>query len=105
MPPELFCRSTVLGAGHEPFGGKRQEGLEEAGFAEGVPVSVDRPWPGACPTWGFGLEARLSESECDHTLRFTREWLQTASSGETKGAIDALRNRGGYCDCEVFHNV
>jgi hypothetical protein len=54
---------------------------------------------------GSHLEARLLENRCDHTLRFTQEWLQTHNREKTKGAIEALRNHGGYCDCEVLNNV
>jgi hypothetical protein len=54
---------------------------------------------------GNHLRARLSEQGCDHTFRFTQEWLQASNVGKTKGVMDALRNRGAYCDCEVLNNV
>jgi Protein of unknown function (DUF2695) len=41
---------------------------------------------------------------CDHTLRRTREFLQSRSLPED--AIAAwLGEYGGYCDCEVAANV
>ena len=54
---------------------------------------------------GNHLSVKLPENGCDHTLRFTLGWLQEASFGKTKGVIEALRNRGGFCDCEVLKNV
>jgi hypothetical protein len=54
---------------------------------------------------GNHLCARLSEQGCDHTLRLTQEWLGERGVAKVKGVIDALRNQGGYCDCEVLYNV
>lgn len=54
---------------------------------------------------GSYLQSRLTEKGCDHTLRHTQEWLQNIGTGNKKGVIDALRNQGGYCDCEVLNNV
>jgi hypothetical protein len=54
---------------------------------------------------GEHLQARLSDNECDHTLRFTQEWLEAYNRGKTKIVMEALRNQGGYCDCEVLNNV
>jgi hypothetical protein len=54
---------------------------------------------------GTNLSVKLAENGCDHTLRFTLEWLEGTSRRGTKGFIEALRNRGGFCDCEVLNNV
>lgn len=54
---------------------------------------------------GDHLRGQLSEAGCDHTLRFTQEWLKRAVKGALKRHIDAIRNRGGFCDCEVLCNV
>lgn len=50
------------------------------------------------------LEQRLSESACDDTLRFTREYIRQSvmREGET---IRWLEQQGGFCDCEVLNNV
>lgn len=45
------------------------------------------------------LEERLSEEECDHSLRFTEDFLATSAEGEE--ALSWLLERGGVCDCEV----
>ncbi|WP_397534589.1 DUF2695 domain-containing protein [Roseateles sp.] len=48
--------------------------------------------------------ARVGDSGCDHTLRFTERWIgehgQSASS-----VLDWLKGQGGLCDCEVVANV
>ena len=50
------------------------------------------------------LQRELAESGCDNTLRIASNWL-----GERNHDIAAvstwLRERGGYCDCEVLLNV
>ncbi len=50
------------------------------------------------------LHQRLSEEGCDHTLRLTRAWAEQEARDWTALA-DALREAGGYCDCEVLANV
>jgi hypothetical protein len=54
---------------------------------------------------GKYLSVKLAGHACDHTLRFTLEWLHEADHRKSKGVIEALRNRGGFCDCEVLNNV
>jgi len=54
---------------------------------------------------GNHLQARVSENGCDHTLRFTQEWLKAENVAKSKAVMDDLRNQGGYCDCEVLKNV
>jgi hypothetical protein len=51
------------------------------------------------------LDAELERAGCDHTLRDTRKWLAEMGIKNTGRVLDALRNRGGYCDCEVLANV
>lgn len=50
------------------------------------------------------VDARVGSSGCDHTLRFTEQWIgehrQSASS-----VIDWLKGQGGSCDCEVLANA
>ncbi|WP_369076310.1 DUF2695 domain-containing protein [Escherichia coli] len=43
---------------------------------------------------------------CDHTLLYTKEWLDTHISVSKKAkVVKALQNQGGFCDCEVLMNV
>ncbi|KAF1699784.1 DUF2695 domain-containing protein [Pseudoxanthomonas suwonensis] len=49
------------------------------------------------------LEDALADG-CDHSLRFTRQFL--ASRGiEPDRVLPWLEEHGGYCDCEVLANV
>jgi hypothetical protein len=54
---------------------------------------------------GRYLEGRLVESPCDHTLRHTEKWLREQNIGHIGKVLNAIRNQGGYCDCEVALNV
>lgn len=61
--------------------------------------------PAQLQALGDHLNQKLLEEGCDHTLRCTQEWLKALSIAKPKSVMDALRNRGGYCDCEVLNNV
>ena len=51
------------------------------------------------------VSIRLEKSGCDHTLRFTRLWLENTLPPEVcAAAIEEIQNMGGYCDCEVLLN-
>ncbi len=49
------------------------------------------------------LDSALA-SGCDHSLRFTHQFLQARSLPEAS-IISWLGEYGGYCDCEVLGNV
>src|SRR5438046_1738739 len=42
--------------------------------------------------------------DCDHTLRETIEFLQKRGL-DVEQVVAWLREYGGFCDCEVIHNV
>lgn len=50
------------------------------------------------------IDDRLSSSECDHTLRFAKEFLQTNGLSQ-EPIIDWLEEAGGHCDCEAIANA
>ncbi len=51
------------------------------------------------------LEEQLDNSCCDHTLRYTEQWLKDNISQEMiESAIAEITDMGGYCDCEVLLN-
>jgi len=50
------------------------------------------------------LDAQLSDAECDHSLRLTRQFMQLKGINESR-VIPWLEKNGGYCDCEVIANV
>jgi hypothetical protein len=55
---------------------------------------------------GDYLRPRLRENGCDHTFRFTEEWLESSAYKERVSyVLDELRNQGACCDCEVLRNV
>jgi len=41
---------------------------------------------------------------CDHSLTFTREFLEKQSV-DVESVLAWIINEGGGCDCEVFYNV
>ncbi len=54
---------------------------------------------------GGHLGQVLAVQGCDHTSRYTREWLARWSPDKQDQKLKALRHWGGYCDCEVLGNA
>ncbi|MCI8692201.1 MAG: DUF2695 domain-containing protein [Lachnospiraceae bacterium] len=51
------------------------------------------------------LEAQLEHTPCNHTLRYTEQWLKDNLPREKVcGVIAEIKEMGGYCDCEVLMN-
>lgn len=50
------------------------------------------------------LDEQLEEEDCDHTLRYTQQWLQQQAHPQMAAVIAELQEMGGYCDCEVLAN-
>ncbi|MFI5113658.1 MAG: DUF2695 domain-containing protein [Terriglobales bacterium] len=50
------------------------------------------------------VDKKLSESECDNTLRHTIVFLD-AQPVEQEAVLQWLEEAGGYCDCEVIANA
>ncbi|WP_394555643.1 DUF2695 domain-containing protein (plasmid) [Priestia aryabhattai] len=52
------------------------------------------------------LQERLELRLCDHTLIYTKEWIDISTLHRKKSHIvKAIQNQGGFCDCEVLMNV
>lgn len=51
------------------------------------------------------MDKMNSPGDCDHTLRRTKQFLEGVKNCDVPGAIGWLRERGGYCDCEVLLNT
>ena len=49
------------------------------------------------------IDAGIASTGCDHSLRFTREWLSRAGHDIEK-VVAWLEENGGFCDCEVAAN-
>jgi hypothetical protein len=54
---------------------------------------------------GRHLERALASQPCDHTQTRTKERLGSHTKSNVEMTLKALRNRGGYCDCEVLLNA
>jgi hypothetical protein len=53
----------------------------------------------------FGPGPNLGSVTCDHTLRFTIEWMKEQSVKDIRANIEKIVDLGGHCDCEVLLNV
>ncbi len=42
---------------------------------------------------------------CDHTLRYTIEWMKMRQIQDIRANIEKIVDLGGHCDCEVLLNV
>lgn len=49
------------------------------------------------------LEPLLEQEECDHSQRWTEQWLR--ENDHPTRILQAMQSRGGHCDCEVLSNV
>ena len=48
---------------------------------------------------------KLDETECDHSSRYTQEWLDiNIPENEHEKVLLEIEDMGGYCDCEVLMN-
>lgn len=51
------------------------------------------------------VDEQVGEHDCDHTLRFTKQWLDENIPPEQHAAVlEELASMGGNCDCEVMYN-
>ncbi len=50
------------------------------------------------------VEARVEDSGCDHTLRFTEQWIGEHGQAPSP-ALEWLKSHGGFCDCEFVANA
>lgn len=50
------------------------------------------------------LDNKLGNESCEHTLRFTEEYLNDKGL-YSEDVIEFLEENGGYCDCEILANV
>lgn len=51
------------------------------------------------------MEIRLQDEGCNHSHRFTQEWLDgNIDFMKHDAVLNELEDMGGYCDCEVLLN-
>jgi hypothetical protein len=51
------------------------------------------------------LDKQLSKNDCDHSLKFSINFLESLKLGNTQEIAEWLKHNEGYCDCEVLANV
>jgi len=54
---------------------------------------------------GGYLDGTLTSAPCNHTLRHAQAWLAQLGLAGADQIIQEIKDRGGYCDCEVLSNV
>ncbi len=54
---------------------------------------------------GGYLDRTLTSSPCNHILCHTRAWLAQSGLAGADQIMQAIKDRGGHCDCEVLANV
>lgn len=53
----------------------------------------------------YFVEAQLDKYNCDHTRKYTEQWLnKNLPSEKIPDVLDEMKDMGGYCDCEVIMN-
>lgn len=50
------------------------------------------------------IDTTLESHGCDHTLKYTKKFLEN-NNLPLKKIIEWLEENGGYCDCEVLANI
>ncbi|WP_310344749.1 DUF2695 domain-containing protein [Pelomonas aquatica] len=50
------------------------------------------------------VEARVEQSGCDHTMRFTEQWIEEHEQAPSS-VLEWLKGHGGFCDCEFVANA
>ena len=53
----------------------------------------------------LGPGPNLGSVVCDHTLRYTADWMKEHQIQDIQANIRKIMDLGGYCDCEVLFNV
>ncbi|WP_336769779.1 DUF2695 domain-containing protein [Bacillus bombysepticus] len=57
-------------------------------------------------TLGAFLDEMINSKGCDHSHKYTKSWLENnVPKSKISKIIKAMRNQGGFCDCEVLLNV
>jgi DNA polymerase I-like protein with 3'-5' exonuclease and polymerase domains len=72
---------------------------EKEDFVSSLPIAADHFF-----SLFNVLNEKLEDEPCDHTLRFTEQYLNRHQL-PLHSVISWLNENGGYCDCEVLLNV
>lgn len=85
---------------------QRRKGVRSAlrqAEREQIKATLHMPLPRMKALFDF-IDQKLSESECDDTLRHTIAFLNEHQIPPAD-VVSWLEQAGGYCDCEVMANV
>ena len=51
------------------------------------------------------VESKLEDTGCDHSRRYTQQWLSmNIPQDQYEAVLAEIEEMGGYCDCEVLMN-
>lgn len=51
------------------------------------------------------VESQLAENGCNHSLKYTKQWLvMNIPRDQHEAVLNEIEEMGGYCDCEVLLN-
>jgi len=91
------------------LGGKDKKDLKKIALLKESLVSwdeLDDLTPDQLESLGNYVDEKLGEFGCNHTLYFTKEWIdENIPKNKKTKIIKVLQGKGGFCDCEVVANV
>ena len=73
---------------------------EKQNFQDSLPMDEELFWN----LFDYVDEKLETNDGCDHSLTFTREFLEKQKV-DIESVLDWIINEGGGCDCEVLYNV
>jgi len=78
----------------------RIKAKDKQNFQDSLPMDEELFWN----LFDYVDEKLEANDGCDHSLTFTREFLETQKV-DVESVLDWIINEGGGCDCEVLYNV
>ncbi|MEK5389699.1 DUF2695 domain-containing protein [Margalitia sp. FSL K6-0131] len=99
----IICQEKTMELGHRERKDLKRLALlkEYGGKWEEINLSPDQ----LETLWAF-LDEMINSEGCDHTHKLTKSWLENnVPKSKISKIIKAMRNQGGFCDCEVLLNV
>ena len=73
---------------------------QKQSFKDSLPMEEELFWN----LFDYVDEKLEANYGCDHSLTFTREFLEKQEV-DVESVLDWIVNEGGGCDCEVLYNV
>ena len=79
---------------------KGYKAKEKQNFKDSLPMDEELFWN----LFDYVDKKLEANDGCDHSLTFTREFLEKQKV-DVESVLDWIVNEGGGCDCEVLYNV